>query len=340
MARGIASTTLISWACTPSAPACSRLMSSRFSTSRISLSSDSSAVASSSSRSASLNDDVGAAQAGHGGLGRRQRGAQVVADRGEQRAAQPVGLADLAGRRGLLGEPFLAQRDRGLGGERLDDPPVGGGEDPSTQDERELVVDRDVDVGLARASRHGVAADAGGDLPGVRRRAGCRACAAASGPTLQQRRRWSGRTSPGPARAARSAVGSPRSTLPATVDSVSRLGPGPGGLGRTAGGQVDHGAHADGDEQEDQQGQQVLPLGDGELVQRWGEEVVEQQEADDRGGQRRVEPADERDRDDEAEEQQDVGVEAEARRGPRRARASAAAGRPRRRRSRRSGAGR
>ena len=127
----------------PSAPACSRLMSSRFSTSRVSRSSDSSAVASSSSRSASLKATSLAAQAVDRRLGRGQRGAQVVADRGQQRGAQPVGLGQRPDRGGLLGQPLLPQRDRGLGGEGLDHPPVGGGERVSAQDQGEVVVDRD-----------------------------------------------------------------------------------------------------------------------------------------------------------------------------------------------------
>ena len=36
--------------------------------------------------------------------------------------------AERLGGRGLFGQPFLAQRDGGLRGERLDHPPVGGGE--------------------------------------------------------------------------------------------------------------------------------------------------------------------------------------------------------------------
>ena len=114
-----------------SAPACSRLMSSRLSTRRVSRSSDSSAVASSSSRSSAVPVHVRRAQAGHRGLGRGQRGAQVVADRGEQRGPHPVGLGDRLGRLGLGGQPLLVQRDRGLGGERAEHPAVLGGQRPA-----------------------------------------------------------------------------------------------------------------------------------------------------------------------------------------------------------------
>ena len=53
---------------------------------------------------------------------------------------------------GLPREPFLAQRDGGLGGERLDDAPVGGRQGAAAQDEGERVVDGDLDVAVRRAS--------------------------------------------------------------------------------------------------------------------------------------------------------------------------------------------
>ena len=103
-------------------------MSSRLSTSRLSRSSDSSTVASSSSRSCAVNRDAGRAQAADGRLRGGERRAQVVADRREQGGAHPVHLGQWPGGRGLGAEAFLAQGDDGLGGEGLDDPPVGGGQ--------------------------------------------------------------------------------------------------------------------------------------------------------------------------------------------------------------------
>ena len=70
---------------TLSAPACSRLSASRFSTRSVMRSADSSTVASSSACCSASQRQVGVAQAGDGGFDAGQRGAQVVADGGEQR---------------------------------------------------------------------------------------------------------------------------------------------------------------------------------------------------------------------------------------------------------------
>ncbi len=69
---------------------------------------------------------VGAAQALDRRLGRGERGAQVVADGGEQGGPHAVGLGQRLGLFGLLLQPALAQRDGRLGGEGLQDPAVGG----------------------------------------------------------------------------------------------------------------------------------------------------------------------------------------------------------------------
>jgi len=115
---------------TDSAPACSLLMSSRLSTRCASRSSDSSAVASNSSRSSSAHCTSLLAQAGHGGLGRGQGRAQVMADRGQQRGPHPVGFGDGPGGLGFRGEPLLFQRGGGVGGERAEHPAVAGGQGP------------------------------------------------------------------------------------------------------------------------------------------------------------------------------------------------------------------
>ena len=125
-------------------------MSSRFSTSRVSRSSDSSAVASSSSRSASLNSTSWLRRLSTAALAEASgvRRSWLTAD--EQGGAQPVGLGERPDGGGLLGEPLLAQRDGGLGGERLEDPAVGGGERVAAQHQRDVVVDRHVGVALGR----------------------------------------------------------------------------------------------------------------------------------------------------------------------------------------------
>ena len=114
-----------------------------------------------------MNVDVLAAQAGDRGLGRGERGAQVVADRGEQRGAQPVGLGERRWRRrpARRGAPGAA---RPRPGRRTPRPPAGRRR-PADRPRRtrdELVVDRDLDVALAGRQARAVA-DAGGDPPGV-----------------------------------------------------------------------------------------------------------------------------------------------------------------------------
>ena len=86
------------------------------------------------------------AQAGDGRLGRGQRGAQVVADRREQRGAHPVGLGDRLGRLGLGGQPQLLQGRRRVGRERPEHAPVGGGQRAPAQRQRQRVGDRHLDV--------------------------------------------------------------------------------------------------------------------------------------------------------------------------------------------------
>ena len=172
-------------------------------------------------------------------------------------------------RRGLLGEALLAQRDGGLGGERLDDAPVGGGQRPAAQHQGEVVVDGHVGVALA-----GCAAAAGSPTVAATRQAAGSSLAgpgraAASGPR-------SSRVTdvrPNVSRSRSSSAGSgraPRSTLPATVARVCGVGAGPGGLPGAAGGEVDHRADRDRDDQEDDQGEQVLPLGDGQACSSGG----------------------------------------------------------------------
>jgi len=83
------------------------------------------------------------------------------------------------------------------------------------------------------------------------------------------------------------------------------LGRRPGGLHGPSGGDVDDGADRDGHGQVHAKHEQVLGALDGELVDRWGEEVVQQQATTDRGGPRRAQPTDERDGDDKQQGQQD-----------------------------------
>jgi hypothetical protein len=81
---------------------------------------------------------------------------------------------------------------------------------------------------------------------------------------------------------------------------------GAGGVAGAPGGYVDRRRDRDGHQQEHGQGEDVLPLGDGELVDRRYEVEVEQQRRGDGRGQGGQQPADERDDHDPDQEQQDV----------------------------------
>ena len=119
---------------------------------------------------------------------------------------------------GLLGEAFLAQRDGGLGGERLHDAAVGGGQRAAAQHQGEVVVDGHVDVALAGRPA-GRVADGGGDLPRGRVLLPLRAAAGVRA-ALQQ----GDRVRPKVSRSRSSSAVSgraPRSTLPATVARVA-----------------------------------------------------------------------------------------------------------------------
>src|ERR1019366_1200171 len=63
-------------------------------------------------------------QAGHGGLGRRQRAARVVAHGRQQRRPHPVSGRDRLGRLRFGGQPLLVKRDGGGGGESAQHAPV------------------------------------------------------------------------------------------------------------------------------------------------------------------------------------------------------------------------
>ena len=192
--------------CMPSAPACSRLMSSRFSTSRVSRSSDSSAVASSSSRSSSSNSTswlrrlVTAAFAEASGVRRSWLTAESSAVRSRSASAERPGGG------GLLGEPLLAQRDGGLGGERLDDPPVGGRQRWPRRTRVRSGRRPGPSTSPSSGAQARLLADAGRDPPGVASSRAVRA-AAASSAALQQRHAGAGRTSPAAGPAAPAAAG-------------------------------------------------------------------------------------------------------------------------------------
>ncbi len=126
----------IAWATTASSgtgcrsrlrtPACRRLIDSRFSTTAARASVDSSMVASSSARSAAAKSMSGWRRLDTAALIAGQRGAQVVADSGEQGGAEPVDLGQFPGVACLGGQALGLQRAGGGGGELGEDSAVLG----------------------------------------------------------------------------------------------------------------------------------------------------------------------------------------------------------------------
>ena len=97
-------------------------------------------------------------------------------------------------------------------------------------------------------------------------------------------------------------------TQHAAGDGGQRLGvrAGPGRVAGAPGGEVDDPGDRAGDEDEHDEREDVLPLGDAERPDRGREEVVQQQGPADRGQHRRPEPADQRDAHHGCQEQQHV----------------------------------
>ena len=90
-----------------------------------------------------------------------------------------------------------------------------------------------------------------------------------------------------------------------------RLGAIAGTVCSAACGERDEGADHGGDRQEDEEGEQVLALGDRERVDRRGEVPVDEQEADHRRGEGRPDATDGRHADDEEQEEEQHARQAE-----------------------------
>ncbi len=253
-------------------------MSSRLPIRWLSRSAPVSMPASSSASSSRAPVDVVGAQRGDRRLDAGQRGAQVVGDGGEQGGADPVALGEPAGLGGLPGQPPAFQQRGGLRGEGDQHPAVLGGQHPAAEREHQPVADRDLDVGLVG---HGdrVRADGRARCSRGRRRRSRSSSATDSMAKVSRTRSSSG------VHAVLAAQHAARQ-----VAEDLRLGPAAGGLEGAAGGEVDHGGDRDADRHEDRQRQQVLRVGDGEGVGGRGEVVVEQQRAEQGGGDGREAP--------------------------------------------------
>ena len=175
----------------------------------VSRSSEASALASSSCRSVVGPGDVGGQQARHRRLRGRDRGAQVVADRVEQRGARAFGLGQRFDRARRLGELALPVGHRHLRGERGEDALVVAGQTPSAQHQRLVVVDLGDAVAVAPVVAAGSDRRAASTMPRTRR------ARARSRLTLRIPKVSCTRASNA------SSACSPRSRLPASVDSVS-----------------------------------------------------------------------------------------------------------------------
>ena len=244
---------------------------------------------------------VGVAEAAGGRLDRRERAAQVVPDRRQQRAARLGGLGTATGLLGLRRRALAAQRQQRLAAHHLQQAPVGRGQRAAGADEVQVVLHGDVDVGVLRRpaaerARRGDAA------PLVAR-------------PFQQRHRGE------PERLAH-LLQQPGQRVGAGEHGARergeqrRLRARPLGLLRAPGRPVDDQRHQHPDDHHRAERHDVLRLGDRERVQRRGQEEVEQQPAQQRRQERRAEPAHQR-RDDRGQEvQDDVGGQ-RARRPPR-----------------------
>ena len=217
---------------------------------------------------------VAAAQASStAALADGERRAQVVADRGEQRGAHPVGLGDRPGGCGLGGQPLLLERGGRVGGEGAEHPAVGGAQRAAAQGHQQRGGDLHVGVRVLRAGHRG-AAGAGhrGPVRGGRGRHPGRL-----GGPFQQRDRFHAERLADPVEhrfqgllAAQHAAGRGHQQL--------GLGGGPGRLLAAPGGVVHHLADHQPDRDKHAKRGGVVGLGDRELVKRRGEVEVEQQQ--------------------------------------------------------------
>ena len=244
--------------CTTSAPERSRLRSSRLATMSVSRSVDDSIVASSSARCSARQVDIGLPESGDRGLDRRQGGAQVVTDSGEQGRSQPVDLGELPSPSRVVGE---RPARRGRVPPRPRAGRAGGGPRRRASD-------------LPRPGEAPAGVDLDGRPAGHRRPDGRHG--AAAGPAHQRHGRHAEVRRP-PRRAPTRRWRRP-GWSPAGPDE--RLGPAALRRGPPPRGQLDETAGRERDRQEDAERDQVVPVLDPQRVQRRDQEPVGQQEGE------------------------------------------------------------
>ena len=211
--------------------------------------------------------EVEAEQGGDGGLGRRERRAEVVADGGQQRGADLVGLGERRRLGGRPAQPDVVEHDGRLRGERADQPLV---------------------LGLRAAARTGPGRAGRRPAPRCPRRWAARPPVRRSPPAAQPSSLRSSSVTEVEAEGLPHASSISDERLLAAehaageVGQGARLGGGPRRLPGTSGRQVDRRADQRRHQHEDEEREGVVGLADGQGVQRRREVVVEQ-----RGAQRR-----------------------------------------------------
>ena len=218
-------------------------------------------------------------QAGGGRLDRGQRGAQVVADRGQQGRSQLVGPGQRVGLGRLGVEPVALERGGQLGGEGGEDLPVLGGEARTPQGQDLPVGQGEDHGGLVGVSRWLLT---GGGHRCPDRRRSCRAEVAPPGTCPSQsgaRPRPRGGTPPQFLEQGGQGIALRGDHPPGHPGQHPGIGPRLDGGGRPPGREVHQHAHHAGGDQEHDQGQDVAGVGDGEGVDGRREEVVGQEES-------------------------------------------------------------
>jgi hypothetical protein len=184
--------------------------------------------------------DVVLEQARDRGLDRRQWGAQVMGDGGQQRGAQLVGLGQQGRVGGRPAQPAALQRDGELVGKGFEHPSVVAGQAPAGERQCRLGVQLDRVGGVSGPDRCRVAGD--------------RLDPPALPVPLQQGHRVQPEGRPELVHEFRQGVVAVQQRAAQTSECLG-LGAGPGCLGHPPRGQVDQGADHPGNGDEDDQGQ-------------------------------------------------------------------------------------
>ena len=278
--------------CTPSIPACSRLMSSRLTMSAVSRSASSSMVLANDSTSSAVHSTSRAEQAGGRRLDVGERAAQVVGDGGEEGVAEVVGLGQRVGPGGLglqpqrrLGQPELRdERGRAGAGPR----PGSGGPATTSMVPPASSAEYDASSGVG-----GTGSPARGlDPPAVAR--------PEPGRRRRRARGWRAARSTSRASASLSRMAVPWASSARASDSAWPRAS-CGGAPRQA---VDEAAHQGRHGDEHDEGERVAGPVEAQAVGGLDVEPVGEQERHGRRGQRRIEAAERGRRRPDAEQQQ------------------------------------